>query len=88
VSTSISIPPSSVGGGDLGGTEGGATRGGQSIGSGINQGRAKHVGVKVIKRSIDWKASFANCAWLILQAAAYQASRLVSVGRPKSIVAI
>jgi len=63
---SIGIPPSSVGGGGLGGTEDGATRGGQSIGSRINRGRAEHVGVEVIKRSIDWKASFANCAWLIL----------------------
>ena len=88
MSTSIGIPPSSVGRGGLGGTEGEATRREQSIGSGINQGRAKHVGVEVIKQSINWKASFANCAWLILQATAYQASGLVSVGRPKSIVAI
>jgi len=85
---SIGISPSSVGGGGLSGTEDRATRGGQSIGSGINQGRAKHVRVEVIKRSINWKTSFANCAWLILQAATYQASGLVSVGRPKSIVAI
>jgi len=38
--------------------------------------------------SVDWNASFANCTWLILQAAAYQASGSVSVGCPKSMVAI
>jgi len=48
----------------------------------------EYVGVKVIDQSIDWKASFANHTWLILQAAAYQASRSVSAGHSKGIVAI
>ena len=39
-------------------------------------------------RSVDWNASFANRAWSILRAAAYQASRSVSAGRPKGMVAI
>jgi len=44
--------------------------------------------VTVVDQSIDWNASFANHAWLILWAAAYQASRSVSADRPKGIVAI
>jgi len=39
-------------------------------------------------QSVDWNTSFANCAWSILQAAAYQASGSVSASRPKGMVAI
>ena len=46
--------------------EGGATRGGWSIKSRVNQERAECIGVEVIEWSMDWKASFANCAWSIL----------------------
>jgi len=37
---------------------------------------------------MDWKALFANLAWSILWAAAYQASGSMSVGHPKGMVAI
>jgi len=40
------------------------------------------------RRSVDWNASFANCTWSILWAAAYQTSGSVSAGRPKGMVAI
>jgi len=46
------------------------------------------VGVVVVDRSVDWKASLVNRAWSILQAAMYQASGSVSAGRPNSMVAI
>ena len=46
------------------------------------------MGVEVVEWSVDWKASFANHAWSILQAAVYQASGSVSVGCPKGIVVI
>jgi len=39
-------------------------------------------------QSVDWNASFANRAWLILWAAVYQASGSVSAGRPKGMVVI
>jgi len=42
----------------------------------------------VIDWSVDWNASFANHTWSILQAAVYQASGSVSVGRPKGTVVI
>jgi len=45
-------------------------------------------GVTVIDQSVDWNASFTNRAWSILWAAAYQASRSVSAGRLKGMVAI
>ena len=46
------------------------------------------MGVEVVEQSMDWKVSFANCTWSILLAAMYQASRSVSAGCPKGIVAI
>jgi len=85
---SIGIPPNSIGRGGLSRMGGRATRGGRSTESRVNQGRAECVGVKVVEQSVDWKALFANYAWSILQAAVYQASRLVSAGRPKGIVVI
>jgi len=39
-------------------------------------------------QSVDWNVLFANHAWSILWAAAYQASRSVSAGRLKGMVAI
>ena len=81
------------GGGGLGGTEGRATGGERSTEKGVGRvgvGRvgAERVGVTVVDRSVDWNALFASCAWSILRAAAYQASRSVSAGRLKGIVAI
>jgi len=74
--------------GGLGGMEGRAARGEQSTEKGVGRAGAERVGVTVVDRSVDWNALFANRAWLILQAAAYQASGSVSAGRPKGIVAI
>jgi len=76
------------GGGSLGGTEGRAAGGKQSTEKGVGQAEAEHVGVTVIDWSMDWNTSFANYAWSILQAAVYQASRSVSTGHPKGMVAI
>ena len=87
---SMGIPPDGAGrgGGSLGRTEGGATRGEQSTKKGVGQAGAEHAGVTVVDRSVDWNTSFANHAWSILWAAAYQASGSVFAGRPKGIVAI
>ena len=86
----MGIPPDGAGrgGGSLGRIEGRAAGGKQSTEKGVGQAGAERVGVTVIDRSMDWNTSFANCAWSILWAAAYQASGSVSAGRPKSIVAI
>ena len=65
-----------------------AVGGEQSTEKGVNRGKVEHMGIKVIEWSVDWKTLFTNCAWLILQAAAYQASRLVSAGHLKGIVMI
>ena len=87
---SMGIPPDGAGGGrgGLGGTEGRAAGGEQSTKKGVGQAGAERAGVTVVNRSIDWNASFANRAWSILQAAAYQASGSVSAGCPKGMVAI
>jgi len=86
----MGIPLDGAGGdgGGLGGTEGRAAGGEQSTKKGIGRARAKCTGVTVVDWSVDWNASFADCAWSILRAAAYQASGSVSAGRPKSMVAI
>jgi len=86
----MGTPPDGAGGGGggLGGMEGGAAGGERSTEKGVGQARVEHAGVTVVDWSIDWNASFANCAWSILWAAAYQASGSVSVGHPKGIVAI
>jgi len=87
---SMGTPPDGAGGGGggLGGMEGGAAGGERSTEKGVGRARAERAGVTVVNRSVDWNASFANCAWSILRAAAYQASGSVSAGRPKGIVAI
>jgi len=87
---SMGIPPDGIGGGSggLGGTEGRAAGGEQSTEKGVGQAGAEHAGVAVVDWSVDWNASFTNHTWLILWAAAYQASRSVSAGRPKGMVAI
>jgi len=86
----MGIPPDGAGrgGGGLDGTEGGATRGEQSTKKGVGRVGAERAGVMVVDQSIDWNASFASRAWSILRAAAYQASRSVSAGCPKGMVAI
>ena len=86
----MGIPLDGVGegGGGLGGMEGRAARGEQSTEKGVGRAGAEHAEVTVINQSMDWNASFANCAWSILQAAAYQAFGSVSAGHPKSMVAI
>jgi len=76
------------GGGGLGGTEGGATGGEQSTEKGVGRIGAECAGVTVVDRSVDWNALFASRAWSILRAAVYQASRSVSAGCPKGMVAI
>jgi len=76
------------GGGSLGGTEGGATGGEQSTEKGVGRIGVERAGVTVVDRSVDWNASFASRTWSILRAAVYQASGLVSAGRPKGMVAI
>jgi len=50
---SIGILSDSVGGGGLGKMGGGAVGGGWSTKKGVNRGRAEHVGVEVVKRSMD-----------------------------------
>jgi len=86
----MGIPPDGAGrgGGSLGRIEGRAAGGKQSTEKGVGQAGAERVGVTVIDRSMDWNTSFANHAWSILQAAAYQASRSVSTSHPKGMVAI
>jgi len=84
----MGIPLDGAGGGGLGGTGGGASGRGRNIKRGAEQGRAEREEVKVVVRSMDWKASLASLVWSILQAVAYQASGSVSAGRPKGIVAI
>jgi len=86
----MDIPPDGAGGGSggLGGTEGGATGGEWSTEKGVGRVGAERAGVMVVDWSVDWNASFASRAWSILRAAAYQASGLVSAGRPKGMVAI
>jgi len=63
-------------------------RGRWNVKRGADRGRAECAGAVVIDWSVDWKASLVSHAWLILQAAAYQASGSVSAGRPKDMVAI
>jgi len=86
----MGIPPdgASGGGGGLGGTEGRATGGERSTKKGVGRVGAERAGVTVVNRSVDWNASFASRAWSILRVAAYQASGLVSAGRPKGMVVI
>jgi len=86
----MGIPPDGAGGGggDLGRTEGGAARGEQSTEKGIGRAGAERAGVTVVDWSIDWNTLFANHAWSILRAVAYQASGSVSAGRPKGMVVI
>ena len=76
------------GGGGLGRTEGGAAGEEQSTEKGVGRAGAERAGVTVVNWSVDWNASFANRAWSILRAAAYQASGSVSAGLPKGMVAI
>jgi len=86
----MGIPPDGVGGGrgGLGRTEGRAAGEERSTEKGVARAGAEHAGVTVVDQSMDWNASFANCAWSILRAAVYQASRSVSAGRPMGMVAI
>ena len=86
----MGIPPDGTGGGEggLSGTEGEAAGGEQNTEKGVSRARAERAEVTVVDRSVDWNASFANCAWSILWAAAYQVSGSVSAGHPKGIVAI
>ena len=74
--------------GGLGRTEGGAAGEEWSTEKGVGRAGAERARVTVVDRSVDWNASFANCAWSILRAAAYQASRSMSAGRLKGMVAI
>ena len=75
-------------GGGLGRTESEAAGGERSTEKGVGRAGVERAGVTVVDRSMDWNASFANRAWSILRAAAYQASGSVSAGRLKGIVAI
>jgi len=86
----MGTPPDGAGGGrgGLGGVGGGAAGGEQSTEKGVGRARAERAGVTVVNWSVDWNASFANRAWSILRAAAYQASGSVSAGLPKGMVAI
>jgi len=85
----MGIPPDGAGGGGgLDRTEDGATGEKRSTEKGVGRVGARHAGVTVVDRSVDWNASFASRTWLILWAAAYQASRSVLAGRPKGMVAI
>jgi len=87
---SVGTPPDGAGrgGGGLGRMEGEAAGGEWSTEKRVGQARVERAGVTVVDRSVDWNASFANRAWLILQAAVYQASGSVSAGCPKGMVAI
>jgi len=76
------------GGGDLGRMEGRAARGERSTEKGIGRAGVERVEVIVVDRSVDWNTLFANCAWSILQATAYQAFGSVSTGHPKGMVVI
>jgi len=69
----MGIPLDGVGGGGggLGEMEGRATRGERSTEKGVGRAGAECAEVTVINQSVDWNASFVNCAWSILQAAAY-----------------
>jgi len=86
----MGIPPDGAGGGGggLGGTEGGATEGEQSTEKGVGRVGAERAEVTVVDQNMDWNASFTSHTWSILWAAVYQASRSVSAGRPKGMVAI
>jgi len=86
----MGIPPDSIGRGrgSLSRMEGRAAGGEQSTDKGVGRVGAEHARVTVIDQSVDWNASFTNHAWSILWTAAYQASRSVSAGHLKGIVAI
>jgi len=86
----MGIPPDGAGGGSggLGRMEDGAAGGERSTEKGVGRVGAEHAGVMVVDWSVDWNALFASRAWSILRAAVYQASRSISAGRPKSMVAI
>jgi len=90
VSTSIGIPLDGAGKdrGGLGRMQGRAAGGERSTEKGVGRAEVKHAEVTVVNQSMDWNTSFANHAWLIFWAAAYQASGSVSVGHLKGIVAI
>jgi len=60
----------------------------QNVERGVDRGRVERAGAIVVDRSMDWKASLVNRAWLILRAATYQAFGSVSAGRPNGMVAI
>jgi len=86
----MGISPDSIGGGGggLGRTEGRAAGGEWSTEKGVGQAGAEHAGITVVDWSVDWNTSFANRTWSILWAAVYQASRSVSAGCLKGMVAI
>jgi len=84
----IPLDSAGRGGRGLGGTESRATGGEQSTKKGVGRVGAERAGVTVVDQSIDWNASFTSRAWSILRAAIYQASRSVSAGRLKGMVAI
>jgi len=88
MSIGISLDGAGGDGRGLGRTKGRATGGERSTEKGVGRVRAEHAGVTVVDRSVDWNASFASRTWLILRAAAYQASGSVLAGRPKGMVVI
>ena len=88
MSMGIPLDGAGRGGGGLGRTEGGAAGGEWSTEKGVGRAGVEHAGVTVVDQSMDWNASFANCTWSILRATTHQASRSVSTGRPKGMVAI
>jgi len=76
----MGTPIDGVVGRGFGATRGGGARGNLATDNG--RGRAETVlsDAEGAERNTDWKASFARHAWLILCAAVYHASGLVSAG--------
>jgi len=84
----MGTPIDGVGGRGFGATRRGRMGGSLAVDKG--EGRAEMVlgDVEGAERDIDWKASLARRAWLILRAALYHTSGSVSAGRPYGMVAI
>jgi len=62
-------------------TRGGGARGNFATDNGGGQAKMVLSEAEGAECNIDWKASFARCAWSILLAALYYASGSVSAGR-------
>jgi len=76
----MGTPIDRVVGGGFGVTGGSGARGNLATDNGGGRAETVLSAAEGAERDMDWKALFARCAWSILCAALYHASRSVSAG--------